>query len=154
MEMKLYAPKNGPIDPLTVTNKPGIYSLTTAAENLLRMELMQKMWNAWDEGEADYPTAEESFRALDEIPFQERMEKVRRYEWDMKGNDPDLVWMYERKPYLDKTEELIPVEQVYKSLEGETELTDEEILRDVKEMLEEYPLNPFLEEQAGPAYWD
>ena len=149
MEMKLYAPKYGPITPLTVTDRPGTYSLTTAAENLLRMELMQRA-----ENEDGYLTAEESFRAVREIPWMERMERIHRYEWDMKGNDPDLVWMYDRNPYLDKTEELIPVEQVYRSLEDKTELTDEEILRDVKEMLEEYPLNPFLEEQAGPAYWD
>ena len=145
METKYYVRKNGPVTPLTIAVRPGTYSLETAAMNLLRMELMDGK-----EG----TTAEQSFKMLMEIPFQERMKRIHEYEWGMKGSDPELRWMYDRAPYLDQEDEMVPVEKVYRELTGQPELTDEEINQYVTEMLEEYPLSPFLDENAGPEYWD
>ncbi len=145
MEINYYVRKNGPINPLTVAITPGTYSLETAATNLLRMQLMDN---------DEEMTAEQAFQEMMKIPFRERMKRINAFEWDLRGRDPDLRWLYDRCPYLDEEDELVPVEQVYRELMEEPDLTDEEINQNLMEMLNEYSLRVFWEECVGPAYWD
>ena len=138
MEMKLYAPK-GNVSPLTVSDKPGVFSLETIALNLLRMELM---------GDEER-TAEEAFKALEEMTWQEKIDKTRRWKDDLAGNDRELYEMYQLKN-LEKwlNDPLIPAEKAYLELyrEEEPELTEEEAKERLWEMLNENNLNLFLEE--------
>ena len=138
MEMKLYAPK-GNVSPLTVATRPGVFSLETIALNLLRMELM---------GDEER-TAEEAFKVLEEMTWQEKIDKTRRWKDDLTGNDRDLYEMYQLKN-LEKwlNDPLIPAEKAYLELyrEEEPELTEEEAKERLWEMLNENNLNLFLEE--------
>ena len=136
MEVKLYAPK-GNVSPLTVATRPGVFSLDTIAENLLRMELM---------GDEER-TAEEAFKLLDEMTWQERIDKTRRWKSDLMGNDRELYEMYQLKG-LEKwlNDPLIPAIPEYKETVGEANLTDEEAEMYLWEMLDENNLNLFLEE--------
>ena len=121
METKYYAPR-GVIDPLTVTTKPGVFSVQTAALNLLRMKLM-------DEDET--LTAEQSFQALNNIPKQELTDKVRQWAAWLQGRDEALTNMYERTNLaFQEGANLEPVENVPEMLD----------------QLDQYPLNQFLQE--------
>ena len=136
MEMKLYAPK-GNVSPLTVATRPGVFSLETIALNLLRMELM---------GDEER-TAEEAFKALAQMPFKERMERVHRLESDLLGNDPGLSGMYQvqnLENWLNRP--LVAAIPEYKETLDEPKLTDEEAETYLWEMLDENNLNLFLEE--------
>ena len=132
----MYAPK-GNVSPLTVATRPGVFSLETIALNLLRMELM----------EDEERTAEEAFKVLEEMTWQEKIDKTRRWKDDLTGNDRDLYEMYQLKN-LEKwlNDPLIPAVPEYKETLDEPELTDEEAETYLWEMLNENNLNLFLEE--------
>lgn len=137
MEMKLYAPE-GNVSPLAVSARPGVFSLETIALNLLRMELMDEEM-----------TAEQSFKALEAMPFQERMNRVHQLEADLLGSDPGLSGMYQRQNLENwLNDPLIPAEKAYLDLYQEEEpgLTEAEARSRVWEMLDENNLNLFLEE--------
>lgn len=137
MAMKLYAPK-GYVDPLTVSNKPGTFSIRTVALNLIRMELMDK-----DE-EMD---AEQSFAALEKIPMQERINQAQRRESWLLGNDEELYQMYQNHDLESLNgAKLEPAEKAYKKLYPEEGWTDEEAEKAMWEMLDENPLSQYLEE--------
>lgn len=138
METKLYALK-GNVSPLTVATRPGVFSLDTIAENLLRMELM---------GDEER-TAEEAFKLLDEMTWQERIDRAARWKSGLMGNDRELYEMYQiqnLERWLNKP--LIPAEKAYLDLyqEDDPELTEEKAKEDLWEMLDENNLNLFLEE--------
>ena len=136
MEMKLYAPK-GNVSPLTVSARPGVFSMDTIAENLLRMELM-------GDGEK---TAEEAFKALEEMTWQERIDRTRRWKSDLMGNDREMYEMYQLKNLESwLNDPLVPAAPEYKETLDEPELTDEEAETYLWEMLNENNLNLFLEE--------
>lgn len=139
METKLYAPKWN-VSPLTVKTSSRPFSITNVAENLLRMELMQK---ALDEGRL--MTAEQSFQALAKLPLEERKKKVAAYLSELQGNDEAMAQMYQTENLAELDgEEVIPAAEAYKELYEVK--TIKEAKESLVEMLDENPLNHFLEE--------
>ena len=119
--LKLYAPK-GHVTPLTVSDKPGPFSLETVALNLMRMSLMDK---------SEEMTAEKAFAALDGMPHKTKAADLRRWKGWLTGNDKELSEMYEAKELSSLNgQECVPVPSKEETLE----------------LLNENPLTQFLEE--------
>ena len=143
MEQKYYVPQQG-LHCLTLATHPGMLTEQDIVANLVRMSLMD-----------DGMSAEEAMEEMLPKPVQPLNKLEENAMWEY--NSPEFQDYLTRKNLLPSKSndslKLVPITEAMKE-EGESQITEEEALSRMWEILDEFNLETFQTQELPTVEWD